>query len=250
MYNIILFLIFCFSVVNTAAVQESRPTTNDNRIRVLVYHPNDVFKFVGYYNYQANIELSKEESIVNISMGDTTAWQIVPSGNLIFIKPIERDATTNMTLITNKRTYYFELYAEDAIGIRDPNMVFSVKFLYPGTENDNIQNFHHHENIIKKSDNPENLNFLYFISGDREIAPIKIFDDGEFTYLQFRKLNNNIPAIFSVDENLRESMVNFKTDPENDCLIIIEQIYKKISLRSGDKILCIFNESDKYLMQN
>ena len=100
------------SSTSAHAIREPRPTSVDSRIRVLVYSPDDVFKFVGYYGYQASIELGKGEEVVSISMGDTTSWQIVPSGNRIFIKPMEQDATTNMTLITNKRTYFFELYAE------------------------------------------------------------------------------------------------------------------------------------------
>lgn len=119
---------------NAYAVREPRPTSVDSRIRVIVYSPDDVFKFIGYYGYQASIELAKGEEVVSISMGDTTSWQIVPSGNRIFIKPMEQDATTNMTLITNKRTYFFELYAEEAQDIRDPDMVFNVRFLYPDSD--------------------------------------------------------------------------------------------------------------------
>lgn len=52
-----------------------------------------------------------------------------------------------------------------------------------------------------------------------------------------------IPAIFAVDEDLRESMVNFKLDPSNSNLIIIEQVFNKLTLRAGKKIVCIFNET-------
>ena len=108
-YKIILMNIFIFLLsLSSYAIRESRPTPGDPRIRVMVYSPDDVFKFTGYYGYQASIELAKDEEVVNVSMGDSTSWQIVPSGNRIFIKPMEKDATTNMTLITNKRTYFFE----------------------------------------------------------------------------------------------------------------------------------------------
>jgi type IV secretion system protein VirB9 len=213
----------------------------------MVYHPNDVFKFTGYYGYQASIELAQGEEVVSISMGDTTSWQIVPSGSRIFIKPMEQDATTNMTLITNKRTYFFELYAQETTDIRDPDMVFNVKFLYPDEEEeDHIKTFSSSAatGIAEPDlDHPEKFNFYYSISGNEEVAPIKIFDDGEFTYMQFRDKNMEIPAIFAVDENLRESMVNFKLDPNNSNLIIIEQVFQKLTLRSGKKIVCVFNET-------
>ena len=127
--NFFILLATFISPYLTFAVREARPTPIDSRMRIMVYSPDDVFKFNGYYNYQASIELSDSEEVLSISMGDTTGWQVVPSGNRIFLKPIEQDATTNMTLITNKRTYYFELYAQDAIDIRDPDLVFNASNL-------------------------------------------------------------------------------------------------------------------------
>lgn len=247
MKNNIIILICSIILLNidiAYALRESRPTPTDSRIRVMIYNPDDVFKFIGYYNYQASIELAKDEEVISVSMGDTTSWQIVPAGYRIFIKPIEKDATTNMTLITNKRTYFFELYAEETLDIRDPGMVFNVKFLYPDEEEEE------HLQVLAQSSNnspdlakPEKLNFLYSLSGHEEIAPIKIFDDGEYTYMQFRDKNNEIPAIFAVDENLRESMVNFRPDPTNSNLIIIDHVFPKLSLRAGKKITCVFNEN-------
>lgn len=237
-----------FAIGSAHAIRESRPTAIDSRIRVIVYTPNDVFKYTGYYGYQASIEFSPSEEIINISMGDTTGWTILPNGNRLFMKPIEKDATTNMTLITNKRTYFFELYAEEAASIRDPDMVFNVKFLYPDEEeSEDMHSYHAHSSsesvAIPDLMHPENLNFNYTINGNEEIAPIKIFDDGEFTYLQFRDKNKVIPAIFAVDEELRESMVNSKIDSKTENLIVIEQVFPKLALRHNDKVLCIFNEA-------
>ena len=250
MQKFITFVILLFIAQSALAIRESRPTPIDSRIRVMVFNPNDVFKFTGYYGYQASIELAKNEQVVSISMGDTTSWQVVPAGNRIFIKPMEQDATTNMTLITNKRTYFFELYAEETLDIRDPGMVFNVKFLYPDDdeEEDSIRTFAASGAGTSSGpdlSHPENLNFNYSISGNEEIAPIKIFDDGEFTYLQFRDKNNEIPAIFAVDEDLRESMVNFRLDPNNNNLVVIEQVFQKLTLRAGKKIVCVFNETFK-----
>ncbi len=246
MNNIKIFLAIFLLLKNnniSFAVQESQPTAIDSRIRVMVYNPNDIFKFTGYYNYQASIEFALDEEIINISIGDTTSWQIVPNGHRIFLKPIESNATTNMTLITNKRTYYFELYAEEATNIRDPGMAFNVKFLYPELEQENNIKITNNHNVLPDTSAPENLNFNYMISGSEEIAPIKIYDDGEFTYMQFRNKNKTIPAIFSVDENLLESIVNYRLDPHHKNLIIIEQVFQKYTLRSGSKITCVYNEA-------
>lgn len=246
MKRLIALSILLLAASSALAIRESRPTPIDSRIRIMVYNPHDVFKFIGYYGYQASIELAANEEIISISMGDTTAWQIVPSGHRLFIKPMEPDATTNMTLITNKRTYFFELYGAETTDIRDPDMVFNVKFLYPDEEEEeHLQTYSGGKgsSAAPDLDHPEKLNFYYSISGHEEIAPIKIYDDGEFTYMQFRDKNNEIPAIFAVDEDLIESMVNSKLDPNNPNLVIIEQVFKKITLRNGKKIVCVFNET-------
>lgn len=242
------FLLCSFIMVysNALAIREARPTPIDSRIRIMIYNPDDVFKFIGYYGYQASIELARDEQVISISMGDTSSWQVVPAGYRIFIKPIEKDATTNMTLITNKRTYFFELYAEETTDIRDPEMAFNVKFIYPDIEEDDHIRVFASEGAaggMPDLTKPENFNFLYSISGSEEIAPIKIFDDGEFTYMQFRDKNNEIPAIFAVDEDLRESMVNFRLDPKDSNLIIIDHVFPKLTLRAGKKITCVFNEA-------
>lgn len=238
-------ILFLLVKTNSAmAIREARPTPIDSRIRVIVYSPDDVFKFTGYYNYQASIDLSPSEEVVDISMGDTTAWQIVPLGHRIFIKPIELDATTNMTIITNKRTYFFELYAETVEDMRDPDMVFNVRFIYPDEEEEEyLKTYSKSSSSGPDLSHPENYNFNYTISGSEEIAPIKIFDDGEFTYMQFRDKNAELPAIFAVDEELRESMVNYRLAPDNPNMVIIEQVFLKLSVRHNDRIVCVFNES-------
>lgn len=234
-----------FSLSESQAVRESRPTSRDSRLRVITYSPDDVFKYTGYYGYQASIELSDNENVVSISMGDTTGWQIVPSGNRIFLKPMEVDATTNMTLITNKRTYFFELYASDAEGLRDPEMVFNVKFIYPDeNESESIKSYN---SKISGPDlsHPENYNFNYSLTGADEISPVNIFDDGEFTYLVFRDKNFTMPAIFAVSADLRESKVNFHLSSTNQNMIIVEQVFPKLSLRLDSKIVCVYNDSYK-----
>ncbi|MBX9889914.1 MAG: TrbG/VirB9 family P-type conjugative transfer protein [Amoebophilaceae bacterium] len=92
---------------------------------------------------------------------------------------------------------------------------------------------------------PEKYNFNYSISGNESIAPIRIFDDGVYTYLQFRDKNAELPAIFAVDEALRKSMVNYRLAQDNANMVIIEQVFHKLSIRHGKKIVCVFNEAFK-----
>ena len=245
----ILVLLYVLSTSTSYAVIETRATPLDSRIRVVQYNPNNVIKFIGYYGYQTCIEFEPGETPGTISLGDTSAWQISPSGNLIFLKPIEQDANTNMTVVTNKRMYFFELSAYDAIDVDDADLAFTVRFIYPNdTSNNNTSE-------IKKyiiSENPEllepqKLNYNYTISGEEDVAPIKIFDDGKFTYLKFRGSNADWPAIFSVDSSRHESIVNYRVSVQMKNTLIVEGVYPKLALRHNKKIVCVFNEGfDSY----
>lgn len=236
----LLILIIIFLSNNSYALRDPRATFMDSRIRVIAYNPNDVFRYIGYYNYQGSIEFEEGEVIETISMGDTVSWQIVPSGNRMFLKPTEPEATTNMTVITNRRLYFFELHAREAKNINDPGLAFMVKFLYPENQGSIMS-------IAQKSipsgpdlTRPDKYNFKYTISGSDIIAPLKIFDDGQFTYFEFRDKNAPIPAFFTVDKDGNESIVNYQVVGN---YVALEMVAPRITLRYGDQITCVFNES-------
>lgn len=250
-----------------SAFQEPQPQAGDPRIRTYVYEPNEVYVYTGHYKYSTIIQFENDENIDSISLGEPGGWQIVQAGSRLFIKPIEQNATTHMTLYTDKRIYFFELYAEQAEEIRDEEIIFLVKFIYPDStgESADFREFPVTEvapdpadaevlgaPMQKKVDtritqipdtslDPTKYNFDYTLTGSRQIAPIKVFDDGEFTYLEFRRINVEIPAIFSVTNTGDEALINFRISGN---YVIIEEVNKQFTLRSGSEVACMFNESD------
>lgn len=223
------------------ATETPRSLPVDHRVRTMVYKPDEVYKFTGHYRYQSSIEFGKDEEIKTISMGDSTAWVMNPSGSRLFLKPVEQDATTNMTLITNKRTYLFELHARETDKIDDPEMVFIMRFVYPDSGSD-MQSFSQYLDSVPEPDfieNPQKYNADYTISGNDEVAPIRIFDDGEFTYFQFRDKNAEVPAFFWVDDDNNESLINYRTRGD---YIVVERVTDRFTLRHGGYLVCVFNE--------
>ncbi|MDX2074501.1 MAG: P-type conjugative transfer protein VirB9 [Alphaproteobacteria bacterium] len=232
----------CMSVSwDAAATREPRPVKLDHRVRTMLYQPDEVYKFTGHYRYQTSIEFAKDEKIETISMGDSTAWMMNPAGNRLFLKPIDQDATTNMTLITNKRTYLFELHARDTDDINDPDMTFIMRFIYQ--DEGDLQAITTGLDGVPDADieeNPEKYNFNYTISGPEVTAPIRIFDDGEFTYFQFRDKNAEVPAFFWVDDKGNESLINYRTRGD---YIVVERVAGRFTLRHGPDVICVFNEA-------
>ena len=107
------------------------PITTDRRIQTYVYSENEIFKLVIHYGYQTSIEFAQGEQVKTISMGDNFSWKITPSGRRLFVKPLQENIHTNMTIITNKRTYQFDLFAKAATDLDDNELVYVLRFFYP-----------------------------------------------------------------------------------------------------------------------
>lgn len=237
-----LFFIFLFTF-NAQCVQLPRVIGPEKRFRAYVYNPNEVYRYIGHYLSQSYIEFENGERVQTISMGDTTSWQTTVMDNKLFLKPVLNFANTNMTIMTNKRTYHFELDAVEAASVMEDDVLFYIKFMYPEVGDKNIMIFDTKEN---RSDLPDlrNLdlyNFDYEYSGSDNIAPTKVFDDGIFTYIEFGdKSSYEMPAIYAVDSSGYEMMVNYRI-VEN--YIVVEQLASQFTLRSGNDIVCIYNNN-------
>jgi type IV secretion system protein VirB9 len=128
-------IILAFLLIITSswsmAYNDDIPLTTDSRIKTYVYSPNDVYLLVLHYGFQSHIEFGKNENIETITLGDSYAWKITPLGNRLFIKPMERNIRTNMTIITNRRTYQFDLVAQELEDGDEKDLVYVVRFQYP-----------------------------------------------------------------------------------------------------------------------
>lgn len=236
-----LFGALLFEAAPSHALQTPRALATDSRIRSVRYSPNEVYQFIGHYGYQSAIEFESDESIQTISIGDSVAWMVNPAGNRLFMKPIDQNALTNMTVITNKRSYLFELHAEETQNIRDNEMVFVMRFTYPQSDQAQMD-FTTFESFPDIEKEPEKYNFRYSIRGSSVIEPIRIFDDGQWTYFEFRDKNADIPAFFNVDSANNEELINFR---KRGNYIVVERVSPRFTLRRGPDILCVYNETMK-----
>ena len=115
----------------TSKAIDDIPLTVDNRIKTYVYNQNEVYLLTLHHGFQSHVEFAKGEEIETLSIGDTYAWKLTPLGNRLFIKPMEKNIRTNMTIITNKRTYQFDLIAKEIEEDEEANLVYLVRFYYP-----------------------------------------------------------------------------------------------------------------------
>lgn len=123
------FIALLLSVAGVSFADE--PITTDNRVKTYIYNENEVYTLMIFYGYQTSIEFAKGEEVSTISMGDSYAWKVNSVGHRLFVKPLEDNMHTNMTIITNKRAYQFDLFSKKIDGKFDKELVYVMRFYYP-----------------------------------------------------------------------------------------------------------------------
>ncbi len=114
----------------TSSPKEKTPDSANKRIKFLTYNDSEVYVIRTKYGYQTNIIFDPKEEIKTISIGNRSLWQIIPAGNRLFIRPMTDNLSTNMSLVTNKHSYEFELKSVD--GDSESN-IYVARFVYPDT---------------------------------------------------------------------------------------------------------------------
>lgn len=252
MIKIFFFLtISCFTFLKHNAYGELiRPQKygTESRFKALTYTPNGIYYLDVHYMNPLYVEFDDDETINTVYSPKADAWSVVNVKNRIFLKPLLDNADTTLTVMTNERTYFFELHTKQPSGPFDPDITFFVKFRYPYKTKSIGQGVGNNDSIIQfvttklpDLSKPEDLNFNYTISGDINISPKKVFDNGKSIYIEFKDI---IPAIFSVDKNGYEVMVNFKMLGD---YVVIEGSHKTLTLRYGSSTVCVFNENIRKL---
>lgn len=239
-----LVIIFCSSAW---ALQEPTKLSSDGRIEVVPYESYNVVSINGTTFTTTQITFGKDEFIENVQNGDLGAWTVSISANIpymMFVKPTAYNSKTNMTVVTNKHTYYFNLIS-NAQGVDDQKeATYAIHFIYPEEEREKVQKQildreQQQQAELSAFQNPADYHWDYSFNGDESIVPLNVFDDGKFTYMQLQP-NQPMPAVFAVTSpNGNESVVNYRQDGQ---YLVVEQVAPQFTLRLGkDHVATIFN---------
>ena len=210
---------------------EPHPGAGDPRIHEVLYDPSEVVELHGVLGFQLSLEFDPSERIENVAIGDSLGWQVTPNrkANLLFLKPMSQRPDTNMTVITNLRRYNFELSVRSRKGAKA--IPFSVRFIYPPPV----------FAVVAPPPPPlppQDRNHAYSFQGSTKTLPDRMFDDGEATYFTF-PAQNDLPAIFAVEPDGAESVVNSHM---RDGYIVIDRIARGFVLRRGSEVTHVFND--------
>lgn len=197
-----------------------RPGGHDRRVRIATWTEGQVYRVVTNLTRVTSVEFGEGETIRSIIAGDTSGFQFdgVPGGRAFAIKPVASGVATNITVYTNRRSYYFHV-----VEAREtPHYV--VQFRYPDSTTP-----------VANAVAAGAPNSNYAVSSQTGFAPTAVWDDGTFTYFRFPR-NAPIPAIFRWTGG-RERTVNSVAQDEG--VIRVSGVHRQWVLRLGEEVICI-----------
>lgn len=236
------------SLALALAVPAAAPlSAQDSRLQTLVYDADAVVRIDGKVKVQTTIKFAPDEVIENVAIGDSAAWQVQPNKaqTIIFVKPLEPSARTNMTVVTDKRTYLFDLVASPKSAA-----LYVLQFRYPELEKAAeearlaaIAEAEAQAQLaaaapdpatglpagIGNPADPSKLNFEWASAGTPELLPSRTYDDGEAVFLTWAP-GAPIPAILVTNAEGDEGPVNYTTRGDT---VVVDGVPAKIILRSG-----------------
>lgn len=214
----------------------SQPVVSDSRVKTFVYNENEVYTILTQYGYQTNIEFGQAEEIQTISVGDRVAWQIIPAGRRLFIQTLSDQAQTNLTVVTDRRAYQFDLKSTSHTKGNEDRLVYVARFYYPDEDWDQPEPVKAPEALVKPAAESQ-YNFNYTYAGPDGFAPVKIFDDGAATYFQFPA--GQSPAISMVTPAGQEMPAQASRQGQ---YVVVTGTSGQFAIRKGNEVVCVFNE--------
>lgn len=224
----------------------------DDRLVEHDYDAREVVRIDGRAGVQATIAFGSNEAIENVAVGDSQKWQITPNkrADLLFVKPLDSTARTNMTVVTNKRTYFFDLVAS-----AKAKPLYMLRFLYKDEPRQaagpasapaapGLAALDPAERAVAEGDlaaapaDAASLNFAWRRSGESKLQPSRIYDDGLSTFLTWPE-RTAVPAILMLNAKGEEGPVNYAVRGNT---IVIDEVPGQLVLRSGRSVARLVND--------
>jgi type IV secretion system protein VirB9 len=223
---------------------------DDPRIQTRIFDEAQIVPVIGRVKVQTTIKFAPDEAIENVAIGDSTAWQVTPNRaqSMLFVKPLEPAARTNLTVVTDKRTYLFDLVA-NARGAP----LYVLKFRYPDIEKaEEEARLAAAAEAAREAANPlemeaatdrlavvdpARLNFDWAGAGQAALLPERTYDDGDAVFLTW-PAGRAIPAILTLNDEGDEGPVNYTVRGD---VVVVEGVPAQIVLRSGKDVATLTN---------
>jgi type IV secretion system protein VirB9 len=141
-----------------------------------------------------------------------------------------------MTVVTDRRTYMFDLVAGDP----RTTPIYAFKFSYPNDKPVEAPKPTQQAAVATPQQQAamtaDKLHFDWNKKGNSKVLPARIFDDGASLYLAWAK-DTPLPAILTQSEDRKEGPVNYRMTGE---YIVVSPIPSNLVLRYGNRVATLW----------
>ena len=240
--------------------QVSQSNHLDAKVISFVYHPKRIYEIKTRVGMFTVIQFPKGERIKGVAISDTTFWGYHVTGDKqrLLIRPMEEGRYNSATVITDKSTYLFSLrsygdhhpwyqyvdwkVSEDAapatgvLGGDVPGLIELSSKSSPAA----VTGLEDQSDSEKQKKDPSSwvvdiakAHFDYRIENETNapFAPLRVFDDGTFTYIQMPKVQD-MPALFAMNKDGSIRLVDYVVKGN---YILVQRVLPGILLKLDDQ---------------
>jgi type IV secretion system protein VirB9 len=229
----------------SAATTQPSPEGFINATQYYDYAPGMVYTAVTSPGFVTSIALRPGEKLITAAAGDTTRWVVesVESGAganqqvLLLIKPRKPLLQTNLVITTDQRVYQVDLTSTDG-----PTYQTMIAWNYPygdvvAIRNRVQQEVARQQTTVAGDFDLQKIHFNYLIlkqKGDTPPwCPLRAFDDGQKTYIQFppKAAVTEAPPLFVLTPGGAQ-LVNYRVKGD---YYVVDRLIDRAELRLGEK---------------
>ena len=239
------------AAANDAATVRPAPDDFVNATQYYDYAPGEVYAVVTCPGYLTTLALRPGERLVTAAAGDTSRWTVesVDAGSgptaqtLLLVKPRRPDLHTNLLVTTDQRVYTLDLSSTAAGGAYHTMVAWNYPFgdvvLLRGQAAD-AQERARADRAATVAAVPDltrvNFNYLVLRQRDHSLppwAPLRAFDDGSKTYVQFppKVAVTEAPPLFVLGRNGDAQLVNYRVKGD---WYVVDRLFDRAELRLGE----------------
>lgn len=231
--------------------------TGDSRLVDFEYDEDNVYLVITRPKRSTFLRFGTDERITYVSAGDQKNFEfpVAKSFEFMEVKPKFENMETNLTVVTTKRTYHLIVRSTYEGG----KWYARVTWKYPQlalvdlTRNDALQDQIAEAGSAARPQNAqvagprplasqseaeieastiERLNFDYAITGDAAFRPVRVMDDGTFTFVTLPPKVQELPAVFrsEPDDPSKMALVNYEVKSGS---LVIQRLMDSFVLKLG-----------------
>ncbi len=209
---------------NQIARVEPRREAYSNAAQVFTYSDAALFQVYTAPGQVTDLALQPGEQLVGegaLAAGDTTRWIIgeTRSGSVpelrvhVLIKPTQKGLSTNLVINTDRRTYHLELRSTGGAYLAAVRWRYPVDEARMSAAARAMEAERRAEQLKLTQAQPSvPLNFAYRIEGRAPWRPVRVYDDGRQTFIEFPDAvaRGDLPPVFLRGPGGDLELVNFR----------------------------------------